>query len=252
MNDDDTRAVARYGRAVRQFSLTNPSGWEKYREGLKKADTSVGTSFFSRVVKNPEMETILRQILIYVRRDFVSNWFNQISPNTIFPYYIDYLLHYAVAELYGRILNNLDLTQLILGRVCGILTNHIQEYQNAERLLRASRLTVSKDPEEFNRQLSMHYLQGKLHPALTAAAPDTIQSEYSWLRKRLKPLVPLLLPRKEASSGVGCVLSRELLITCLIRPAVNNFAQPDYWNQLGETYGGYFLELQTQRYFRIA
>ena len=133
-------------------------------------------------------------------------------------------------------------------KICGILTNHIQEFQNAEKLLRASRLNTSKDPDEMNIQLSLHYLQGKLHPALTATAPDTLSSEYSWLRKRLKPLIPHLIPRKEASNGIITVLLREILITCLIRPVVNNFSQPDYWNQLGESWGGYLLEQQHQRY----
>ena len=244
---DDVRAVAHNGgKAVKQYSLANAQGWIKYRDVQKKSDSLVNTQFFSKIIQNEKMEEVLREILGFVVRDFVENWFKNVSPHPQFLVYVDYVLHYAVAELYSRALN-MDATQLILIRVSAILTAHIQEFQNAEKLLRASRLNISKDPEEMNRQLAMHYLQGKLHPALTATAPDTLPSEYSWLRKRLKPLIPHLIPRNEASSGIINVLLREILITCLLRPAVNNFSQPDYWNQLGESWGGYFLEQQYQR-----
>lgn len=245
---EDVMAVAHNGGlAVKQFSLANPQGWIKYRDVQKKSEALVNTQFFSKIIKNENIEEVLREILGFVVRDFVQNWFKYVTPDPQFLVYVEYVLHYAVAELYSRALN-IDATHLILIRVSAIFTAHIQEFQSAEKLLRASRLNLSKDPDEMNRQLSMHYLQGKLHPALTATAPDTLPSEYAWLRKRLKPLIPQLIPRKEASSGIIHVLLREILITCLLRPAVNNFSQPDYWNQLSESWGGYFLEQQYQRF----
>lgn len=244
LSDEEGRAVGKaQGKALRQYSLASASGWKKYRQNSKEP---YNTLFFSKIIRNEQMETALRKLLSYVTKDFIHPWyFKSISSNTSFPNYIDFVLHSAVAELYNRALS-IDVTQLILIKIVGVVTIHIREVQNAEKLLRASRLPNSRNQEELNRQLAQHYNQGKLHPALNAFSPDTTQHEYAWFRKRLKPFIPLLIPRKETSSGIVYVLLREILITCLLRPIVNNFSQPDYWNQLFDTFGGYLLDQQQQ------
>ncbi|KAJ3304508.1 Intermediate filament protein [Kappamyces sp. JEL0829] len=245
LSDEEGRTVGRMlGKASRAYPLANGAAWQKHLDSSKKE--VYATAFFSKIIRNEPAEAVLRDILSFVQRDFVASWYNaNISPNPGFLSYVDYVLHYAVAELYSRA-QNIDATQLILVRIVAIVTTHVREVQSAERLLRASRLPNSKDPDEMNRQLAQHYCQGKLHPALTASAPDTLPTEYAWLRKRLKPLIPLLIPRKDSSSGIVMVLLREILMTCLLRPIVNNFSQPDYWNQLFDSLGGFLLDQQQQ------
>jgi sorting nexin-25 len=244
LTDEEGRAVGKaHGTPLRQFPLASATGWKKYRQNSKE---TYNTVFFSKIIRNEQMEAALRKLLSFVTKDFIHPWyFKSISSNQSFPNYIDFVLHSAVAELYNRALS-IDVPQLILIKIVGVITTHIREVQNAERLLRASRLPNSRNQEELNRQLAQHYNQGKLHPALNASSPDTTQHEYTWFRKRLKPFIPLLIPRKETSSGIIHVLVREILITCLLRPIVNNFSQPDYWNQLFDNFGGYLLDQQQQ------
>jgi hypothetical protein len=243
LTDEEGAAVARNkGQAPRQFPLASSSGWAKYRQSASKEQSN--TKFFSKIIRNVAMETALRSLLGLVKKDFIAPWYKSISANQSFPSYIDYVLHSAVAELYNRA-QNID-SPALLAKLCTIIMLHIRDVQNAERLLRASRLPNSRNQEELNKQLAQHYLQGKLHPALNASSSDSIQQEYSWLRKRLKPIIPMLIPKKETSSGIIHVLIREILMCCLLRPITVTFSQPDYWNQLIDNFGGFLLDQQTQ------
>lgn len=154
--------------------------------------------------------------------------------------HVNGLLHHVFEELYTRIIG-VDFTQFILIRLCTIITAHVKEVQTAEKLLRASRLNP-KDKEEYNRLLCAHYGQGKLHPAVSQNSADTSDLEHAWLRKRLKPILPTLMPRKDASNKLLMVILREILVTCILRPLIQSLSDPDFCNQNCDYFAGLALE----------
>jgi hypothetical protein len=182
-----------------------------------------------KIVSNKEMDLVIRDMLQFVSRDFVKSWYSSISDNPDFLHQIDYALHFAVNELVTRILT-VDFTQLILLKLTNLITLHAKEIQNAERLVRASRLNF-RDQKEFSKQVQLHYGQGKLHPAVTGSSEDTMEQEHQCLRKRVKGIIPLLLPPKDSTNSLVLVLVREILVTVVLRPLVASFSDPDYWNQ---------------------
>jgi sorting nexin-25 len=232
--------VSKSGRAISQYSLASKKFWERRKQQPKKIPT------VSKTIKIPSMDLIIKEILSFVTRDFVSSWYNpSISTNPEFLINIEFILNNAASELYSRV-ETIDVAQLILIKITGILTVHAREFQNAERLLRASRIPNIKDKDTLDRLLAQHYLQGKLHPAVPITAADTIETEYQYLRKKLTPLIPLLIPRKDASSKMILALIRELLVTTLLRPIIHSFSDPDYWNQTFDCLGQYLLENHVQ------
>ncbi|KAJ3275962.1 Intermediate filament protein [Terramyces sp. JEL0728] len=216
---EHSRQVSRTGKASRVYPVTTRQA---------RIDSIIIPSF-KKIINNPEMENVMNEILFNVNRDYIQTWYKNISRNNSFPRNIDNLLHYAVIELIYRF-QTVDISQWILSRLLNIVTAHLKEVQNAVRLLRASGIQ-SKDPASVERLLAQHYCQGKLHPALTATAVNTSETELVWLRKRIKPIVPLLLSKKDASNPMVFVLVRELLLNTLLKPLITSFSDPDYWNQ---------------------
>jgi hypothetical protein len=215
------------GYPVSQYHLASKQYWERAAE-LKKKRLSIS---LDKVIRNPSMELMINEFLDLLTRDFILNWYKPyISADNDFPQSILSILRHVVMELYSRA-ETIDMTQLILIKICGILINHAKDFQNAERLLRASRIPSNKSKSEMDRLFAQHYCQGKLHPAISATISDTTEIEYIYLRKKLKPLIAILLPRKDASNKMVLALVRELLVTCILRPMILTFSDPDYWNQ---------------------
>ncbi|KAJ3319044.1 Intermediate filament protein [Boothiomyces sp. JEL0866] len=216
---EHSRQVSRTGKASRIYPVAT----------RQTRSDSIIVPTFKKIINNPEMENVMNEILFNVNRDYIQTWYKHISKNNIFIRNVDNLLHHAVIELIYRF-QNVDISQWILSRLLNIVTVHLKEVQNAVRLLRASGIQ-SKDPGSVERLLAQHYCQGKLHPALTATAVNTSETELLWLRKRIKGIVPLLVAKKDASNPIVFVLVRELLISALLKPLITSFSDPDYWNQ---------------------
>ena len=169
----------------------------------------------------------LRNLII---QDFVQSWYCQVSSNQDFKRQVELVLDHSMREITRRFLN-VDLTNFLLIKVVNLLSNHYREMQIAMRL-------VNK-----GEKLESIYLGGKLHPAVPASVENTTEYQFNWLRKRLNPLIPLLLPRSETSSLVWAFY-REMLISCLLKPTIDTLSDPDYWNQNFVYYGDLLLSQQ--------
>jgi hypothetical protein len=229
LTKDEVYKVSTLQRPILQFPLAG-SGGRPAKEFKRQPP--------SRILSNAEMDSVVQEMLEYVSRDFVSSWYSSISDNPDFIYQVDMALHHAVSELITRI-SSVDFTQIILLKLTNMLTQHVREIQNAEKLVKASRLNI-QDQIEFSKQVALHYAQGKLHPAVSGTASDPTEQEHQYLRKRVKPLVPLLLPPKESSNNLLLILVREILVTVILQPLVTTFSDPDYWNQTFDLMVGAF------------
>ncbi|KAJ2998743.1 Intermediate filament protein [Globomyces sp. JEL0801] len=205
----------------------------------------------TRSIPNKEMDEVIKDILALVSKDFIQTWYKNISTDQSFITTIDNLLYQAVSELYFRT-HSVDANQLLLVRIIGIITQHAKEVALANKLMKASNLSINLDKEELQKKLATHYCQGKLHPAISASVSDTTPLEYAWLRKRIKPYLALLFPKKEISNGIVMTLVREILVTCLLCPLIKSFSDPDYWNQNFDILGGMLIEQypQTHAYWK--
>ena len=165
-----------------------------------------------------------------IMQDFVRSWYSSVSSNLEFLRQVELVLDHSFREITRRF-QNVDLTNFILVKVVNVLNNHYREMQIAMRLANKG------------EQLEQVYLGGKLHPAVPSHLENTSDHQFNWLRKRLNPLIPLLLPRNETSK-LGWAFYREMLISCLLKPTIDTISDPDYWNQTFVYYGDLLLSQQ--------
>ncbi len=71
---------------------------------------------------------------------------------------------------------------------------------------------------------------GKYHPATSSSAGSSLNAEHAYLRKILRPIVPLLLPKAEGDIKMLTVLVREILVCKVFQPIMSSLADPDVWN----------------------
>jgi sorting nexin-25 len=181
---------------------------------------------------NEPMQRAVNQIVNYISRDYLRAWYRNISLDPTWLNRTEVSIHSILAELFAR-LSKIDFVQFIVGRIFPILISHIQHFKQAEALLRAGSKKLSNvvDPNQDELLLAKHYRLGKLHPAVTGQILNTKEQECKYLRETAKKIVPFLLPKSEASSGLVSIFVRELLASTLLQPIVESYSDPDYINQ---------------------
>ncbi|KAI8905119.1 PXA domain-containing protein, partial [Gorgonomyces haynaldii] len=216
----------RSSRIKRQYPLASKNGWIQWLESRKNEKITPANPQY---MPNTSMQLLVNELIVYVTRDFLQSWYQSISHDPVWISKAELVLHFCFAELSHRV-QKTDFVHLILSRGFPILVQHIQNYKNAEALLRGSTKSGSQtDPNYDDSQLAKHYRLGRLHPAIRNA--QSKEQEYTHIRSLLKDIVPKLLPRSEVSSRIMLILLREILTTCLLQPLIDSLSEPDYWNQ---------------------
>ncbi|KAJ5622832.1 hypothetical protein N7490_011437 [Penicillium lividum] len=193
------------------------------------------------------------ELLSLVTRDFVSSWYQNISPSPIFANEVDKVIRVALEIFRDRLLAE-DLISLIVSRIFPILTSHLKEFDIAERSVRGRNLSRNvTESEELDLAIANKFREGRLHPAVGLSSVDqkTLQQEY--LRKITVALIPQLFPESVLKSKAVSVLIREIISCAVLLPAVTALSDPDTWNQLMEAYGHSALQdRKTVRKLRAA
>ena len=210
-----------------------PQAWKKEIEALK---TRVN---YQRTPAHPQSSTIsasIDEILELIERDFISSWYSKIAPSTSFINEVDKILRVTIADLQHR-LSSVDLVQIGVARIVPIITDHLKEFYNAEKLVREEQLERHvRESQEHDLAVASKYRNGKLHPAapLSSADPKPFQQQY--LREVMGRLVMQAVPAEQIQSQAVLVLIKELL-TCAVAVSIMQICvDPDTWNQIIEAY----------------
>lgn len=193
------------------------------------------------------------ELLLFITRDFISSWYQNISPSPVFVNEVDGVIRTAVENLRDRLFAE-DLVSLIVSRIFPILTSHIREFDIAERLVRGRNLSRNvTESEELDLAIASKYREGRLHPAAALSLSDQRLVEHECLRKIAVGLLPQLFPRSILNSRIVSVLIREILSCGVLHPLISALSEPDTWNQLVEAYGRSALQdRKTVRKLRAA
>ncbi|EAW07926.1 putative intermediate filament protein (Mdm1) [Aspergillus clavatus NRRL 1] len=177
------------------------------------------------------------ELLTLVTRDFISSWYQSISPNPTFINEVDRVIRIALENLRNQLLAE-DLISLVVSRIFPILTTHLKEFDIAERSVRGRNLTRNvTESEELDLAIAKKYRDGRLHPAAALSLSDQKLVEQEYLRKIAVGLLPRLFPEHVLKSRIVSVVIREILACAVLFPLVSALSDPDTWNQLVEAYG---------------
>lgn len=193
------------------------------------------------------------ELLSLATRDFISSWYDDISPNPKFVHDIDRLTRVALENLRDRLLSE-DLISLVVSRVFPILTTHLKEFDIAERSVRGRNLNRNvTESDELDLAIANKYHEGRLHPAVAVSSSDQKLVQQEYLRKVTVALLPQLFPENVLNSRIVTVLIREIISCGVLLPIVTVLSDPDTWNLLMEAYGRTALQdRKTVRKLRAA
>ncbi|KAJ5772845.1 hypothetical protein N7457_007741 [Penicillium paradoxum] len=193
------------------------------------------------------------ELLSFITRDFVSSWYQSISPNPTFANEVDGTIRVALENLRDRLVAE-DMISLIVSRIIPIITSHLKEFDIAERSVRGRNLNRNvTESGELDLAIANKYREGRLHPAVTPSMSDQRSVQQEYLRKLAVGLLPQLFPESVLNSRIVSVLIREIISCAVLLPIVTSLSDPDTWNQLMEAYGRTALQdRKTVRKLRAA
>src|SRR5271156_227891 len=185
--------------------------------------------------------------------DFVSSWYGSITNSPVFVKEIEKNIRIALGDIRDRLLKE-DLVNIAVSRIVPIVTTHLRDFDQAERLVRGRSLNRSvTESEELDLAIAAKYRDGKLHPAASLAYSDTKPVQQDHLRKILVRVLPDVLPESMMRSRAVSVLIKEIVACAVLLPLMQILSDPDTWNQLIEAYGRTALQdRKTVRKLRAA
>ncbi|KAI9775655.1 MAG: Intermediate filament protein [Geoglossum umbratile] len=211
---------------------------------------------YNRAPLYPESTVIsgaLDGLLDLILRDFVAEWYNNISRDLSFTNEVDRTIRTAIRSLRNRLFA-VDIVEVAVSRLVPIITDHLRDFYEAERAVRGKNLNRNvTESEELDLAIAAKYRDGKLHPAASLSFSDTKLVQQEHLRKVAERLLPELLPENELKSRAVGVLVREIVACAVLFPIMQMMSDPDSWNQLMEAYGRSMLQdRKTVRKLRAA
>ncbi|KAK4944431.1 tRNA (guanine-N(7)-)-methyltransferase (tRNA(m7G46)-methyltransferase) [Elasticomyces elasticus] len=226
---------------------------DKWRSELSLYEASCEYKPLQLYDKSFVVSQALDTLIGLALRDFVSSWYGKITKSSVFVNEVDKNIRVALAEIRDRILEE-DMVNVIISKVVPIVTAHMREFDQAERIVRGRSLNRSvTESEELEMAIASKYRDGKLHPAASLAFSDTKTVQQDHLRKLLVRILPDVLSPTMMASRATLVLVKEIVACAVLCPITQLLSDPDTWNQLVEAYGRTTLQdRKTVRRMRAA
>lgn len=171
-----------------------------------------------------------------ILRDFVRSWYDKISKQPAFTIEVDKAVREALGNILERVLA-VDLVEACTSRLVPIVTNHLRDFDEAERLVRGKRLTRNiTESDELDLAIAGKYRDGRLHPAASMTYSNTKVPQQQHLRGVVMRLLPKVLSKSMMTSPAVTALIKEIVACAVLFPVVQILAEPDTWNQIMENY----------------
>ena len=223
-------------RTFKPFTFSAPEKWPVAVRHLR-SQAAFPKEFREPLVPGTkDLSDQVNGLLRLVMRDFVLEWFDQISEDAAFPISVERSVRTAIINLRERLLIAIsDPTDTMVRKFLPMFTAHLADFTSAERAVRGSR--VLTESEEVDKIVASRYgalRPAGLHPATALSFSDPSLPQQEWLRALMERVLPLVMPEKETKSRAVLVLVREIVACAVLYPIMNLMKDPDVWNQLIE------------------
>ena len=238
----------RKARVIPAFS--SPKRWEEEKAALKSR------AEYRRPIIFPEAKRFSRAVdalLDQILQTYVTSWYGGISPRPLFQHEIDRVIRSVLLTVVAR-LTTVDLIGVGVSRVLPIVTGHLKDFYDAEKVVRGKDLKhIVNESEELDIAITSKYRNGKVHSVASLANSETFGSQQIHLRQLIAKLLPLVLPTNMQSSPAVTVLIKEMVTCAVLAPVFQMVVDPDFWNQMIVSIGGTMLhDRKTVRKLRAA
>ncbi|KAF9531921.1 PhoX domain-containing protein [Crepidotus variabilis] len=241
-----TQAPNHLHRAARPLAFSTPAAWQAV---LTRSQWSQNTpkSLPPLYPESNEVSDALNDIISMIIRDFVNNWYSELSSSPAFPIAVTSVVHASLQQLTGRA-SNIDIYSLVVKRILPKVTAHIDHFRESELALRGAglerKLTQS---DELDLLLASRYAGkgAKLHPAVeNLSTTFTRQTEEAHIRQLVDKALPFILPPKERNSKALKLVVREIVACAVLYPVVEMASDPDFWNRMIDQVAGAAIHQQ--------
>ncbi|TIA26165.1 hypothetical protein D6C81_01013 [Aureobasidium pullulans] len=220
-------------------AFITPALWNQEKAALKTRSRYDKTPIYPSSAK---VSLSIDGLLDFVLRDFITVWYKNISPRPLFQNEVDRAIRQVLDNVRKRTAQ-LDMVELAVARIVPILTNHMRDFYNAERLVRGKNLSRDMtESEELDLAIAAKFRDGKLHPAAALAFSDTKLLQQTHLRRIVAKILPLVMPDYMKSSAAVSALVKEIVACAVLTPVVLMLSDPDFFNQLIENSGRTMLQ----------
>ena len=143
-------------------AILSPQIWRDETEKLRRKQRYKPAQLYpSSFVVSQALDSLISLAL----RDFVASWYQKISCSPLFVNEIDKNIRSALVNLRDRLFKE-DLVGIAVQRLVPILTTHLRDFDQAERLVRGKSLNRNvTESEELDLAIAAKYRDGRLHPA---------------------------------------------------------------------------------------
>lgn len=237
-------------RTIVPPAFIRPGNWEQEKAALKKRQSYSKQPVYP---KSRPVSKAIDRLLDLVIRDFVSSWYKNVSPASLFENEVDRVIRETLVNI-GQRKASLDLVEIAVAKIVPTITYHIRDFYNAEHAVRGKNLARDMtESEELELAIAAKYRDGKLHPAASLAFSDTKLMQQDHLRKLVSRILPVVLPENMKSSPAVSSLIREIIACAVLSPVMLMLADPDTFNQAMEAFGRTLLhDRKTVRKLRAA
>ena len=237
-------------RTPRTAAFVAPEAWKEETEWLSTK------AIYRRTPLYPPSFMIsdsLDGLLDWILRDYVTSWYSKISSTSNFVNEIERAIRIALINLSDRLFV-VDVVEVAVSRIVPIVTAHLKDFYEAERIVRGKNLNRNVTAsDELDIAIAGKYRDGKLHPAASLAYSDLKLVQQEYLRRIIARLLPEILPESMIKSRAVSVLIKEIVSCAVFAPLMQMLSDPDTWNQLMEAYGRTMLQdRKTVRKLRAA
>ena len=249
-----TRKKRHVGRLARRpprtAAFVAPEAWKEETEWLSTKAIHRRTPLYPpSFMISDSLDGLLERIL----RDYVTSWYSKISPSPNFVNEIERAMRTALVNISNRLFG-IDVVEVAVSRIVPLVTAHLREFYEAERVVRGKNLNRNiTESDELDIAIAGKYRDGKLHPAASLAYSDLKLVQQEYLRRIIARLLPEVLPEAMIKSRAVSVLIKEIVSCSVFAPLMQMTSDPDTWNQLMEAYGRTMLQdRKTVRKLRAA
>ena len=216
-------------RTFKPFAFLDPEKWPLAVRNLR-AQSAFPKEFRDQLVPGAkDLSDQVNGLLRLIIRDFVLEWYDQISDDAAFPIAVEKTARAALVNLRERLFLTIpDPTDTMVRKFLPMFTSHLADFTVAERAVRGSRILT--ESEEVDKIVATRYgalKPGGLHPATALSFSDPTIPQREWLRALMERVLPLVMPEKEVKSRAVLVLVREIIACAVLFPVMNLLADPD-------------------------
>lgn len=226
-------------RELGRLAFTAPKVWEEEKAAIRSR------AEYRRPIIFPEAVAFSRAVdglLDLILRDYVTSWYGRISQRPLFQHEVDRVIRSVLLTVVAR-MTNFDLVEIGVANILPMVTAHMKDFYDAERVVRGKDLSHNvTESEELNMAIAGKFKNGKVHSVASLANSDTTEAQQRHLRTLVTSLLPILLPDNMKSSPATTVMIREIVTCAVLAPVLRVLSDPDTINQLIVTIGGPMLQ----------